>query len=309
MASVSKAVISTRLFWVVLIVLGVSIGLAILALSSLAKNIEFQPSYSFALLASIFFQAIVVILSAEAWLFSLSLKSTRRYTLSTFVISGLFNICKYIPGKIWGIAIRGVLIKNHSSDPIEIKNTVSDQVAMIHSGLSLLSLVLSIEFSLAFLAVPLTLLSIVSISPLLRIANNCLIGSKIRLFSTIGNHLPREIENYPSLYLRYIIIWLVLALSLGCCIYSVESLILTEPLLVLKLTTFGYFAGFLAFFLPSGIGARDGVFYFMLLSFLTPSEAVTVTVLHRIVVTSVDIGLALPAIPMLRVITSNHDSI
>jgi hypothetical protein len=309
MALVSKTPISTRLFWGVLIVLGMSIGLAILALSSLAKNVELQPSYSFALFASIFLQVIVVILSAEAWLFSLSLKSTRRYTLNTFVISGLFNICKYIPGKVWGIAIRGVLIKNHSSESIEIKNTLTDQVAMIHSGFSLLTLVLSIEFSMAFLAVPLILLSIVSISPILRITNNWLTLSKTRLFRKIGNHFPSGIQNYPSLYLRYVIIWLVLALSLGCCIYSVESLILAEPMLVLKLTMFGYFAGFLAFFLPSGIGARDGVFYFMLLNFLTPSEAVTVTVLHRIVVTSVDIVLALPAIPMLRVITSSHDSI
>lgn len=300
-----------KLFWTVLLILSVSIGFALLALGHLVVNAQWTINNTTALSISFAFQILVVILSAEAWLSSLTLESTRRYTLSMFVISGLFNICKYIPGKIWGFAVRGFLIRSHASEKINFKDTVSDQVAMIHSGLSLALLLITWDLMASFLALSIivVLISVIAFVPILNRTNIMLGDSRWSGFILISRYLPNVIEKYPLLYLRYVVIWLVLALSFGACVYSISPNTIGDPLLVLRLTVFGYFAGFIVFFLPSGIGARDGAFYLMLLESLSTENAAMVTVLHRVVVTLTDITLALPAIPILKTIISPNESI
>lgn len=292
-------------FFLLFIAITFSIVIALSSVLKLFFSINLDKIHSYEPLAySLFLQLVIIIFSAEAWLYSLNNNkgSLYRYELKTFMISGLFNACKYIPGKIWGILIRGTLIKMHTSGEVKVKNTLVDQLAMLHAGLFvlLLTVCLEVNFLMFMVMSILFLLSIKSINPLLRFLKFFLFKSKLRILMLIGRHCPDECEGYFGVVFRFIIIWLLLAASLGFCIYVINENLAFDFSMVVKVTVVSYFAGFIVFFMPGGIGVRDGVLYLLLQGSANSSDMLLVALLHRIVVTIADILLALPALFFLR---------
>jgi len=291
-------------FLLLFLAITISIVTALISSIKIFFSINLDNIYSYnPLVYSFALQLIIIILSAEAWLYSLSNKQSRYpYEFKTFMISGLFNACKYIPGKIWGVLIRGALIKMHTSGELKVKNTLVDQFAMLHAGLFVLIFAVCIERSFMMLGIALLLflVSIKSINPFLRFFRYFLFQSGFHILIFIGKHCPDECERYFGVVFRYIFIWLLLAASLGFCLYVVDKNLALDLLIVVKVTVVSYFAGFIVFFIPGGIGVRDGVLYYLLQSTANSSDMLLVALLHRIVVTVADILLALPALFFIR---------
>ena len=247
-------------------------------------------------------QIAVILLSAEAWLASLNLKNSPKYSIETLTISGLYNACKYVPGKIWGLIIRAALIKSYTKDKIEVKSTFVDQLAMLHSGFFLLLFSFFYNNKIVVLG-PLCIGFIFSVFYAERIVKSThYFVNKVTseaYAEKLIRFIPNDVHNYSAVVSRFIIIWLTLAFSFGLCLTIVLPELQSSYILILKITVMAYFAGFVAFFLPSGIGAREGTIFVLLAPYGTNAEIISVAILHRVVATVADIVLALPAVPLL----------
>lgn len=290
-------------FKFVFLLLTISLTLAGITLFNLLSDESLKISEHIQpLFFSFLLQVAIILLSAEAWLASLNLKNSPKYSTETLTISGLYNACKYVPGKIWGLIIRAALIKSYTKDKIEVKSTFVDQLAMLHTGFFLL--LLSFFYNTKIVVIgPLCIGFIFSVlyadriirsthSFINKITHDAYAEKLIRF-------IPDGAHNYTAVAIRFLIIWLTLALSFGLCLTVVLPELQSSYILVLKITVMAYFAGFIAFFLPSGIGAREGAIYVLLAPYGTNVEIISVAILHRIVVTVADMALALPAVPLL----------
>jgi glycosyltransferase 2 family protein len=84
----------------------------------------------------------------------------------------------------------------------------------------------------------------------------------------------------------YGLTWLVGGISTMCLIQAVEPISWHETLYVAGVGAIGAIVTVLAFFTPSGLGAREGVMYALLLPITSPATALLVVTLSRIVITA-----------------------
>jgi hypothetical protein len=103
-------------------------------------------------------------------------------------------------------------------------------------------------------------------------------------------------RSYPVMFLVMASVWILSAAVLYCCILTLDVALAPDFLWLLWVLALAYMGGFAAFFLPAGLGAREGVLLLLLGTQMDPVQALHVAVLHRLVTVLIDLLLGAGAL-------------
>lgn len=209
-------------------------------------------------------------------------------------------IGKYIPGKIWGIFARSTQLKNYN---INYQDSIGlsylELIFGLHAGLTLSLFCLGIaKTNIIFI-----IFSILSLLPIVLITK-----ANKTFFNLIEKIIDRSLnkklyfstfsfrpKTYVTILFFYFIDWIFLALIL-IPIYLVifgHTPDLSIVFLLLTAQTTSIIIGFFAFFIPGGIGVREGAFSVIMSMVMPLQDAILLSILYRLWNTFADISLGL----------------
>lgn len=240
-----------------------------------APNIQ---SYAW-LIFSLFFLFCGFLVNAKAWQRLLIINNIDIPYATALNSIGLSIFGKYIPGKIWVIVGRAAYVSGESNQAIFKLSSISflGQATAIITGIVLGSIGLWYHladwFLFAFILA--ILLLIVILSPVHKVIPDKRIFSKqlLGVFRLFGPHLVVVLPWFCLFWLC----WGVGFYGLANSLHGVSTLC-TVPSFILAASI-----GVVAFFVPGGIGVREGVlFFFLINSGLSTSVAVTTATSSRL---------------------------
>ena len=224
--------------------------------------------------------ATIYALSIFLWCRFFSLFNRQRDRKDAFIDMGFIAIGKYLPGKIWGLLLRG------STDQQKIKLSrnnaaisVLEQVFSLCIGVFLVVLLvlsqqyveLSTVFILCFfLTAGLSL-------PVIPITSWFL--DRIKRFSMMLIIPP--LSTRFLLGLGYALLWVISAVPILVLMRATMPLGIAEVLSITAAFLASMIIGWVAIFAPGGIGVRESVFILLAPDFLTWQEALYWIALHR----------------------------
>lgn len=204
------------------------------------------------------------------------------------------EIKRYVPGNIWSYLGRGVLFaqKGMSKRDLFLGFFLEAQILIIASCVLALPAVFYLtEMFLPKVSFVIEVLA--SVGLLMGVAAY-IWQRKILLF------LPKKVHKLSDMLasphspheLSHICLWgigvfLFFGLGYLASIYAFVSVM--SPILLLSLSVFAFIVGYLALLTPSGLGIREGVLIFGLSTFLSASEAISIALLGRILLTLAEV--------------------
>jgi uncharacterized membrane protein YbhN (UPF0104 family) len=213
-----------------------------------------------------------------------------RVTYRQAVVADVVSmLAKYVPGGVWAPAARVVIARRYGLPPGPVLASVGYE-----AGLAAISGVIVFLASLTFHAhvhLPLPLWALLLFTAALITVLHPRIYGPIcdRVLHRLGNvPIPRLDLRVAVLILGfYAVTWVISGLSTVCLIRAIEPVSFRDQLLYVSgVGAIGAIVTVLAFFTPSGLGAREGVMYALLLPITSPTTALLVVTLSRIVVTA-----------------------
>ncbi len=285
------------------------IGFGILAfiintqVESIDKVLEIQvnANWKWALISIIFFliHGFIVFL---AWAQSLKyhdLNIEKRNVMSIHFIS---LISRYLPGGIWHIAGRLISLVNKGFDVRKVLSTL--YLEQIIAILSCLGLVMAFYWYRPSIYSELTAISFVKWSILF---SGCLITFLVlpNLLTTLPNFILSLLNKgkiqfllrsqYYKLFFFHILSLLLYAIGY----YFAARVYMPSPdiTLLVAIIIFATLVGFLAIFVPSGLGIREGIFIaYLNQQGIEGSIAISIALLPRLLIISAEffsVGIAL----------------
>ncbi len=254
-----------------------------------------HPGY---LLGAVLAQGFTCMIVIIAWQQNLALHDIKGISLAeSGALVGVNTVGKYAPGKVMGSVIRAVAVyKKTGQSQGAILASFQEQLAMLHSGLVILALLVTYRsFQLpgtllvAFASIC-SLLLIRYLKPLIQKVST-LVKRPIDFDQDLD--LPGETRRYAIVFSYLGVIWLSSAVTFYYCVMTFQ-----EPMGfgfgdALVITCLAYLGGFLALFAPGGIGVRDGI----IVTFLSPvtglATAISISALHRLITIAFDMLLGL----------------
>ena len=250
-----------------------------------------SPAYLALAFAAVAIYYLVFILGWIRILAAWGIDIPYRVALGAEMVSML---AKYIPGGVWTPAARAVALRR-SAGVTETPKVLAS--VLVEAGLSAISGVIVFVVSLAWVkGVNAPLL------PLVAFGVVCAVGLHPRIFRPVANKLLRpfgaeHIEPLPfgetvGLLLFYCGTWLIGGAAVYFMLRSVGSCpsLATIPFLG-GVSAVGAIVAVVAFFAPSGIGAREASMYGLLLAITSEGPALSVTVINRLAITLVELAL------------------
>ncbi len=249
----------------------------------------------------LFFSSVAVIyaLSTVLWRYFYSLFGSQRSSQDAFLDMGLIAIGKYLPGKIWGIALRGSFDQNRMAlDKGRILVSGLEQAFSLIMGLLLIgALALSTIWGFGWrsgLASIACAVVLILLLPALKIA----LGYLKRIPTDLAMPSPGR---RLLLGAGYGMLWMLSAAPIVILMQS--SLTLSASALVSIAAAFlaSMIAGWLALFAPGGIGVRESVFVVLAPDFLGWDEGLYWIALHRGLFTLFDVLYGLLVLGLIAV--------
>ncbi len=250
-----------------------------------------SPAYLALAFAAVAIYYLVFILGWIRILAAWGIEIPYRVALGAEMVSML---AKYIPGAVWTPAARAVALRR-SAGVTETPKVLAS--VFVEAALSAISGVIVFVVSLAWVkGVNAPLL------PLVAFGVACAVGLHPRIFRPVANKLLRpfggeHLEPLPfgetvGLLLFYCGTWLIGGAAVYFMLRSVGSSpsLATIPFLG-GVSAVGAIVAVLAFFAPSGIGAREASMYGLLLAITSEGPALSVTVINRLAITLVELAL------------------
>jgi uncharacterized membrane protein YbhN (UPF0104 family) len=250
-----------------------------------------SPAYLALAFASVAIYYLVFILGWIRILAAWGIEIPYRLALGAEMVSML---AKYIPGGVWTPAARAVALRR-SAGVTETPTVLAS--VFVEAALSAISGVIVFVISLAWVkGVNAPLLPLIGFGVL------CAAGLHPRIFRPLANKLLRpfgaeHIEPLPfhetlGLLLFYCGTWLIGGVAVYFMLRSVGASpsLATIPFLG-GVSAVGAIVAVVAFFAPSGIGAREASMYGLLLAITSEGPALSVTVVNRLAITLVELVL------------------
>ncbi len=310
-----KAALMRRLFrWLPSFVLLAGIPLAALALVRLEwATLPALPWSIVALAAVIHLTAVFLLM--RLWRFILLRGAGVRISDAEAILHiGMTLAGKYVPGKVWGLFSRGVLLSGKSSSVADtVVVSLAEQGVLMHAACVTAALAYALSHwmeggTLWWLA----------LTVLLVILSALLVARWLpRIADVTARFVPRwprmallqssvwgavSGPRYPGLLAGFTLYWSLLAAVLlalaspllpeGDVTRAIVQMMLAVPVAVV--------AGFLALWMPSGIGVREGVLVLLLNGVFTWQEAVGLSLLFRCWCVAMDICLGVLALLLKR---------
>lgn len=242
------------------------------------------------------FQGIVLVVTALAWKKNTALHHIGDISfLESVAHVGVNSLGKYLPGKIAGSVFRGAEIhKNGGSLQAVIIASLIEQVAIIHSGILIAMVLLTYNAYGVWAGVVFFIISIISIffiKYLKPVLQWVIRKFKPAMLSFQNESGLDDVRSYGIVFGIISSTWVLTALAVYCCVIAFGASSGISFLEVLLITVFAFMGGFAAFFVPAGIGVREGIMVSMLTPLVGFSVAVAVSVLHRLILILFDILL------------------
>jgi glycosyltransferase 2 family protein len=204
-------------------------------------------------------------------------------------------LAKYVPGGVWTPAARVVAMRRAGVTDAALVTAAM----LVEAGLSAVSGVLVFALSLAWVrgvngpVIPIAIFGLV-IAVLLH----------PRVFQPLARKFLRRlgyselpllrIRTLVTLLLFYAGTWVIGGLGLWLLLRSVGAHPAVSTVVFLGGTSaVGAIVAVLAFFAPSGLGAREGSMYGLMLAVVAPGAALSASILNRVAITLVEVLLLL----------------
>jgi uncharacterized membrane protein YbhN (UPF0104 family) len=250
-----------------------------------------SPAYLALSLAVVTVYYLVFILGWIRMLDAWGIHVHYRVALQAEMVSML---AKYLPGGVWTPAARAVALRRYGG--ITDTPTVLASI-LVEAALSAISGVIVFVLSLAWVRdVNAPLLPLVGFAVLLAALLHPRIFRPLfnKLLKPFGAH---DLEPLPfpltmGLLLFYCGTWIIGGFAVYFMLRSVGAEVGLETIPFLGgVSAVGAIVAVLAFFTPSGIGAREASMYGLLLAVTTSGAALGATLINRLVITVVELAL------------------
>lgn len=261
------------------------------------KQFTISINYKFLALSFIFLLGACFIVPVVWHLITLSLDCNLNFK-ETIRIRLISEIGKYIPGRVFGYGYLIIHYKEVGKDQIKLLNSSIYEIylatysAFLFFTLTLLPTSFQIfnTYKIGFIAI--SLLGIVSLHPWFFQKMSdlfCKIFRKEKIKYRIS--YPK-ILGFLTLYLLF---WVVFSLAFFLFVRSFTEMSFKNILYLSGSFAISTFAGFMAFFLPAGLGAREGLLIYLLASLTGNILALVISVGSRIWLIIADIVFFLVA--------------
>ncbi len=195
------------------------------------------------------------------------------------------NIGKYIPGKVFMIAGRIVLL-NHFGvrKTTAVAATIWEHVILILTAMPFSLFILfdnSEKYSLKMVAMTVSVLTLILIVVLNPVIIQRLINLALSLFKKPPLDLPLKRKDILYLFIFYLMIWIVYGLTGITLAYAFGFEDNVSMLFLFNVYIFSWFIGFISMITPGGFGVREGVLILMISPYVPVAELMTYAFLAR----------------------------
>ena len=244
--------------------------------------------------------------SSAAWRHLLHVNNVATVSLwNAFLQLAAVNVGKYLPGKVWGMVMRGGLLKRVGASVSEVVGaTLQEQyllliAAALAAGLFAFALVPQYAALAAVLGIAILGLGFFLqrfCFNLLRrwVSRRAVSGANVR---AAANASPAAISldarSYGTLAGYYGVGWLLNGLvvaALYVALFPGTLGTIEDTSAIIVANTVGITIGFFAIFAPSGIGVREGVTAWLLGQRFAFDQAIIVTVFFRLWLVAIDLA-------------------
>lgn len=248
-------------------------------------------------------QAGFWLVSSAAWQHLVRVNGIANVSLwSAFLQLAAVNVGKYVPGKVWGMVMRGGLLTRMGASVAKVIGaTLHEQYVLLIAAAFIAGLFgFAIVPEYALVAATLGF-AVLGLGFFLQRTCFALVGRwapSATSGATRGDSalVPMSLSarSYYALTGYYGIAWLLNGLVLAAlyvALFPAEVANTEDILVIIVANTLGITIGFFAIFAPSGIGVREGVSAWLLGLHFPFEQAIIVTVVFRICLVVIDLAL------------------
>ncbi len=231
-----------------------------------------QPVSWLYLISSYLLLLVCFFMMALMWYGVLRTMGGRLSLSAALRFYGITLLPRYIPGMIWGYAGRTVLCEKEGvARTIAAGSAVAEIALIVATGLSI---ALMKPFGPSWLGV-------VIMPPLILLLGS--LATRLQSWRH-GTSLVRQAAKWYGLALAYLAFWSLYGSSSWLVAMSVApEAARSHPLEIILSSVIAWLAGFLAVFVPSGLGVREGVFSLTLTPIMGPAAGMFIPLLARLI--------------------------
>ena len=210
--------------------------------------------------------------------------------LDAFRLYNLSQLGKYLPGSIWQFIGRAAAYRHLGAGYGPIRDALICESLWIVAGASVVGVVLTGPTLLGILAGSLSSFVVGWLGAGFGLALVAALAALLWKRAALARYV-RLARPPVRAILAQACIWLLL--GLGFWVLARGGGLSVGPVFAIGLFAAGYAVGFLVPIAPAGLGVRDAVLTLGLMPYVPAGEALTITVMARIVYLVVDLALAL----------------
>ena len=172
------------------------------------------------------------------------------------------QIAKYIPGKIWGIVFQKTFLNKPGTMSALLFSNIDLMVVLMITSLAIaISIVLfNINLPLSFIIFIVGFIACLAVSKsywIARLIN--IVTAKIKL-SEADLFICKNNPSITMVVFCYVATWFFYLLAWFLMLFATFGFSIEESSLYIAYLTLAWIAGVLAFFVPAGMGIREGIF-------------------------------------------------
>jgi hypothetical protein len=207
----------------------------------------------------------------------------------------LGNLGRYVPGKVLQLAGTAYLARAKGVSPVlTVSASLTSQVFVLVAGLFVAAATLpelgaaaTTDLSVLWtvgLAVA-ALLVVVVLSPIL----DAIYRFALRLIRKSEYHASIPVRERIVLLAVSLLAWIALGTGFWLFVGAVTSLDAGAVIPLIGISAAGYVGGYLAVFVPGGLGVREGLYALLLAAYVPPPMAVAIAILCRLWLTACEL--------------------
>jgi len=259
--------------------------------------------------------AITYIINTYCWFYTVnSMSKCKIRFVDSFAVFNTCYLTKYIPGKVWSLAIQMYCLKKYglSKSLVLYINIITLYISIVAS----LTLGISYLFftsSVIPLSVTVPSLIILIISQIIFIKYGSIVFNRLLIY--LNKLLKLDIQYFEAplkLFIHLHIVYLFASLTFGMAAYLLCSGIGFQvpdgnKFSVMSSMLISEVVGVLAIIVPSGLGIREGAMYLQLKSHLPDTISLILPLASRLVNMLVDISFGTIGLILFNTLRKNSD--
>lgn len=205
----------------------------------------------------------------------------------------LANLARYVPGKVLQLAGTAYMVRAKGVSPVlGVASSMVAQAFVLGTGCAVAALTLPETVNGAFGLPAGSLVAAVFLLVLLTPAYGAVMRLGLRLARRPGHFQAVPWRERAGLAAGYFVLWILMGLSFWLFLSAVTPVAADAVPGIVGVRAAGYLLGYLAVFVPGGLGVREGVYALLLGLYIPPTIAVAAAILARLWTTVVEVLVA-----------------